>query len=422
MILMLRSLVLLVFLFSTWPASADRLQRELPDLLDLPARMDPRSLHSLLLDITVAGNRLVAVGEKGNILYSDNQGKDWKQAQVPVQVTLTATHFPTPKLGWAVGHDGVILHSNDSGETWHKQLDGHQTGSLMALAAKKRVEQLAEAIAQGQENGQDINALVEAHDNAEMALEEAQTEIADGPNRPFLDVWFHSDKVGYASGAFGYLFRTTDGGEHWHDISLQINNPERMHLYSIQGWDDGTLMVVGEFGLAQRSENAGETWQPIDLGYEGTLFSVGRGLGGDDAYIVGLRSNSFYSDDRGRSWQPQALPSGPSLLGLGSSENRAVMVGLAGTIVELRPGNNGYSYLSRENRVNLSSVVVVDDRLMIAVGEAGVLRLSANGEALSVTYLSNDNDFNKVKIPQIADSASDSANTHQNEKYTGGDV
>jgi len=419
MILMLRSLVLLVFIFSIWPASADRLQRELPDLLDLPAIVNPRSLHSLLLDITLAGNRLVAVGEKGHILYSDNQGTDWKQAQVPVQVTLTATHFPTPKLGWAVGHDGVILHSNDGGETWYKQLDGHQTGSLMALAAKNRVAQLAEAIAQGRENGRDINALVEARDNAEMALEEAQTEIADGPNRPFLDVWFHSDQVGYASGAFGYLFRTTDGGENWQDISLQINNPERLHLYSIQGWDDGTLMVVGEFGLAQRSEDAGDSWEVVNLGYEGTLFSVRRGLDPNGAFIVGLRSNSFYSDDRGRSWQPQALPQGPSLLGLDSSGNRAVMVGLAGIIVELRPDNTDYRYLSRGNRVNLSSVAVVDDRLMIAVGEVGVLRLSTNGEALSVTYLSKDSEFNKEKFPQIGVSTADSAIAHQNEKYTG---
>ena len=100
---------------------------QLPDLLELPAEPSASALKHLILDIASAGDRLVAVGEYGNILYSDDQGISWRQAQVPVQVTLTAVHFPTANKGWAVGHDAVILHSEDTGETWRKQLDGWQT-------------------------------------------------------------------------------------------------------------------------------------------------------------------------------------------------------------------------------------------------------------------------------------------------------
>ncbi len=35
----------------------------------------PLAPRSLLLDITVAGERLVAVGERGHILYSDDLGR-----------------------------------------------------------------------------------------------------------------------------------------------------------------------------------------------------------------------------------------------------------------------------------------------------------------------------------------------------------
>lgn len=42
---------------------------------DGPARVRPLAGRSSLLDITRAGSRLVAVGERGHVLLSDDQGK-----------------------------------------------------------------------------------------------------------------------------------------------------------------------------------------------------------------------------------------------------------------------------------------------------------------------------------------------------------
>ncbi|MBN3816731.1 sialidase, partial [Paraburkholderia sp. Se-20369] len=54
-----------------------------------------------------AGARIVAVGERGVILLSDDDGKHWRPASVtPDQPsTLTQVRFVTPSLGIAVGHD-----------------------------------------------------------------------------------------------------------------------------------------------------------------------------------------------------------------------------------------------------------------------------------------------------------------------------
>lgn len=416
---LIRPFVLLVSLYLAWPVLAEANQKKLPDPLDLPAQMDARALHSLLLDVAAAGQRLVAVGERGNILYSDDQGKSWLQAQVPVQVTLTATHFPTPLLGWAVGHDGVILHSRDGGVTWKKQLDGYQTGKLMARAAQQQMEKLTIAIEAAEKKGTDAEALSEARDNAEIALDEAQTEIDVGPNRPLLDVWFQNEQVGYASGAFGYLFRTVDGGNNWQDISLHVKNPERLHLYGIQGWSDGTLLVVGEFGFAQRSKDAGATWQVIDLDYDGTLFSVMSGVVDKEAFIVGLRGNVFHSRDRGQNWQRYPLPKGPSLLGVAGTAERVLMVGVAGTIIELDKNRSDYQYLSRKNRINLSSVQVTALGNLIVVGESGVLRLSVAGEPLPVTYTANAASLKKETFSQMLFRSADPAIAQVNSKYPG---
>src|SRR6478672_3584635 len=63
----------------------------------------------LLLDAARAGTRLVAVGDRGAILLSDDEGHAWRAAQVPAAPLLTAVAFAGEGVGLAVGHDSVIL-------------------------------------------------------------------------------------------------------------------------------------------------------------------------------------------------------------------------------------------------------------------------------------------------------------------------
>lgn len=80
--------------------------------------------ESLLQDITRTGDRLVVVGERGHIAYSDDNGKSWQQADDPTRAMLNAVFFISPEEGWAVGHDGLVLHTTDAAKTWSIQLDG----------------------------------------------------------------------------------------------------------------------------------------------------------------------------------------------------------------------------------------------------------------------------------------------------------
>jgi photosystem II stability/assembly factor-like uncharacterized protein len=78
--------------------------------------------HAMLLASARAGARIVAVGDHGVVLLSDDNGKTFRQARtVPVDAALTGVSFVDARQGWAVGHWGVILHSEDGGETWTVQ-------------------------------------------------------------------------------------------------------------------------------------------------------------------------------------------------------------------------------------------------------------------------------------------------------------
>ena len=119
------------------PASARAAQTgAAPAVLSRPALMSPKALGAAMLAVTRAGSRLVAVGERGTVLLSDDHGQHWRQAAVPVQVTLTCVTFADERHGWAAGHLGTILHSDDGGQTWRKQLDGITAAARMAEAAR----------------------------------------------------------------------------------------------------------------------------------------------------------------------------------------------------------------------------------------------------------------------------------------------
>ena len=112
------------------------------DVLETPALKTSKAPENLLIDITKAGNRLVSVGVRGHIIYSDDQGLTWQQANVPVSVLLTAVSFVDENYGWAVGHSGVILHTSDGGINWVSQFDGNQANQMVITQAEKRIQML----------------------------------------------------------------------------------------------------------------------------------------------------------------------------------------------------------------------------------------------------------------------------------------
>jgi photosystem II stability/assembly factor-like uncharacterized protein len=69
------------------------------DSLDTPAQKTALASSSVMQGVVRAGKRLVAVGERGHIVFSDDGGGRWLQSEVPVAADLTAVHFPTAEQG-----------------------------------------------------------------------------------------------------------------------------------------------------------------------------------------------------------------------------------------------------------------------------------------------------------------------------------
>lgn len=347
------------------------------DYLTISAFQSERASQSLLLDITNTGERLVAVGERGHVLYSDNKGTSWQQAEVPVYATLTAVHFPTTQLGWAVGHEGVILHSRDGGASWQKQLDGYAINEQVLKLAQQRIEnaQQADDDATGDEAREETSFQLE---EAGYALSDAQEDIEIGPAKPLLDVWFRNEQEGFAVGSYGLLLHTDDGGQQWNLWSDRLDNPDNFHLNAITVTKSKTLLLVGEAGAMHRSLDNGQSWELLESPSEGSLF--GALANEDDLLVFGLRGKLFRSQDQGLSWESLPLPEPASLTGgVVTRAGQITLVGSAGSVAYSDDGGESFNLNGRPDRLPNTALVEAADGKLIAVGFRGFRSMNYRG-------------------------------------------
>jgi photosystem II stability/assembly factor-like uncharacterized protein len=239
-----------------------------------------------------AGSRVVAGGEQGLIIYSDDAGQSWHQAQVPVSGTITDIAFATPQVGWATGALGVILKTTDGGKSWFKQLDGLAEIDLMNSATQ--------AFVAAQPPGSDA---------ADHATHRAQILAGQGPDKPFLSLLPVNENEVFAFGTYRFAEHTTDGGKTWTDWSANIGDPKSENIYGAAAIG-GAYYLVSENGNIFRSTDGGKTFPlltQVNQANPATLFGImDTGAGGILAY--GVAGEMYLSLDQGTTWTASQFP------------------------------------------------------------------------------------------------------------------
>lgn len=262
-----------------------------------------------MLALASVGQRFVAVGLRGQIVFSDDGGRTWRQATVPVSSDLVAVFFPTATSGWAVGHGGVILHSGDGGATWIKQLDGRQAAQIAMDYYGKRAA-------------------------ADPVMEDflaSERSLADGGGtQSFLGVYFEDERVGYVVGTFNRIFRTADGGRTWEPWMDRTNNPKGLHFNAIAG-REGVIFLAGEQGTVWRLDPT-KRFVPLSTGYTGTFFGL-LPISTTTLLAFGMRGSVFRSADAGATWAriTVSIPAGVTCGAL-LADGAAVLVTQVGTM------------------------------------------------------------------------------------------
>ncbi|WP_374585054.1 WD40/YVTN/BNR-like repeat-containing protein [Pseudoduganella sp.] len=334
------------------------------DPLQTPARMSARAPKAMLTALALAGQRTVAVGERGIILVRDgNEKAAWAQAKVPVSVTLTDVTFANGRDGWAVGHDGVILSTNDGGAQWTTRFDGNKANTLMLADAKAAVEK---AQAAGGDKLMD----------AENALGDIEAAAKFGPSRPLLGVWFRDAKTGYAVGAYGQAFRTTDGGINWTSMGAGLPNPEGLHYNAIAGGPGNLLAIAGEGGYIYRSLDGGNAWQRIETGYSGQLYGIlftGRSM-----LAYGFGGHVFRSEDGGATWRETPAVTKKSLVGGAVRGASIVLAAQDGALLQSDDDGASFRVVRQGDAVATAGMLALNGTVLLS-GMGGVRAASLEG-------------------------------------------
>ncbi len=292
------------------------------DWAAVPAHTWPAPAHMMLMDAARVGSRLVAVGEHGVIVHSDDEGKSWQQARkVPVSATLSAVTFTDAQHGWAVGQWGVILATSDGGETWQKQ------------------------------------------------------RIDISTDQPLFSVIFTSARDGIAVGLWSLMLATHDGGKTWTKVAVPkppgASKADR-NLYHIFADRQGALYIDSEQGMMLKSTDGGVNWTYLATGGKGTLWA-GVVLPDGSIVVGGLLGSLFQSRDGGASWSPLNAGTKSSITDLVAVGNGLLGVGLDGLVLRRRIGATSFEIAHRDDRAALTAALSDNGGTAILFSQDGVL-------------------------------------------------
>lgn len=283
-----------------------------------------RADRVILQDVVQAGQRLLAVGERGIVLLSDDGGKSWQPRFTATNRTLSGLAMADAQRGVAVGHGGTVMTTADGGLSW-------------------------------------------------------KAVTVDAAGKDALLGVLHAGGTRYVAwGAFGMYLESADGGASWQRKQALGPDFDR-HISQVSASGEHWLLV-GESGTLARSADAGKSWDTVKSPYPGSFF--GTLATADGALLAfGMRGNIFRSADHGASWAK--IESGTALAlmsGRRLDDGRIVLVGNTGVLAVSSDNGNSFTLQKSARGRGLAQLVQVSSGPakggLVAVGEAGAEQLS----------------------------------------------
>lgn len=269
----------------------------------------------------------------------------------PGRVALMAAAHAGPRIV-AVGERGVVAISGDQATTWRQvptptsvtltavgfadERQGWAVGHGGVVLATKDGGESWQMQLQGKQAAQLLLQDAQAAGDA-RAAQEAERLVADGADKPFLSLRVLDARRAVVVGAYGMAFRTEDAGQRWQPLTRRLDNPGGLHLYSLQLQGERWL-IAGEQGLALLSTDGGASFKRLNTPYQGSFFSAA--WQGDGALLLaGLRGQLWQSPDLGANWVEVQSPAPVSFSATVPGPGGSVwLANHAGAVFSLRSG------------------------------------------------------------------------------------
>jgi photosystem II stability/assembly factor-like uncharacterized protein len=316
-----------------------------------------------LLRLRIAAIAVVALA--GTDLHAADSGSWVDPIDAPAEILPLAAHSLLLGLAQsgsryiAVGGRGEILLSED-GHAW-RQVAVPTRITLTAVCAVD-----AQVWAVGHEGV--ILHSADGGEHWQMQRKDPPPTAGDDATRdprrgaPLLDVRFVNPKRGYAVGAYSLALRTDDGGETWQPMTVAASAEHAAPA------TDKT---------SEKGKNGSWTFSQSELkiGEEATphLNAITR-TGSGALFIVGERGSAFRSRDDGATWQRLQLPYDGSMFGvLGFAGDHVLAFGLRGHVYESNDLGEHWEARDTGTELSLMGGAARADGGAVIVGANGII-------------------------------------------------
>lgn len=174
------------------------------------------------------------------------------------------------------------------------------------------------------------------------------TTLMPDPGMLMHSVKFVDNQVGWTGGEWhggGVLFRSTDGGVTWQ----QQQEPSGQRIMGVWAIDRQTVMVVGGgtyFAITRRSTDGGVTWTDMPVPLNDSMFLDIFFLDANTGWITGLNGGIAKTTDGGVTWQAQNRPANWGLESINFSDaNNGWAGGYYGVLMHTT--NGGTTWVSQ---------------------------------------------------------------------------
>lgn len=234
--------------------------------------------------VTIIDGNNVILSTSNSIVKTTDGGLTWVSLNIP-NVFVKKTSFTSALVGHAVCNNGTILKTINGGQNWYAT----QTSNIYP-SNYFTVYFVNENIGFAT---REHNYLFKTTDGGET-----WTELS-GISQAIYDLYFLDINNGFATGAAGATFKTTDGGITWTPILFQPGYYGNTSMYGIYFQNSTTGFATGARGRIIKTIDGGTTWTHHSPTYND--ISDLRFMTNNIGY--GLVGNRFFkTTDGGNTW------------------------------------------------------------------------------------------------------------------------
>ncbi len=291
-----------------------------------------------------------------------NGGSTWSRIyRAPANTTLGTPDFVNATTGWMVESNSstmrsILFRSSDGGKTWTPagptpplfpgnlgtalDFTSATTGWLL-VGGEPAAGSQTKTLYQTTNGGQSWSKIAES-----AILGSSSSGSGSLPIGGYVDrLDFVNSTLGYMALANGFIYRTTDGGQHWAPIWSNVFPPATVTVQSMEFSSSGIGYILAQGG----GQSGGALWQTTDGGMRWVVRYPPTGPNGPVTFatpeigagleMIGSTSTVLTTQNGGATWSQASQP--PMLLG-------SLQWGGHGTLWGVSVGAHGAIYRSRD--------------------------------------------------------------------------